>query len=206
MVAAVLAILGTILVATDLLAVQAQQSEQKVLLQQWRAIQAAAPAPTATLPPEVSATPAPAVSPASPSSRPAPAAPAIDFLLRVPKLGYQAVVREGVSLSVLSYGPGHYPETPMPSNAGNVGIAAHNTYWLNWDRLAPGDQVIVETRGGSFVYRIDSRRVTSPGDRTPLAQDPSSHRLTMTTCWPLWAGAFATQRLVFFATEVGGVS
>ena len=27
-------------------------------------------------------------------------------------------------------------------------------------------------------------------------------RLTLTTCWPLWAGQFATQRLVFLADQV----
>jgi sortase (surface protein transpeptidase) len=27
------------------------------------------------------------------------------------------------------------------------------------------------------------------------------HHLALTTCYPLWAGAFATQRLIFFASQ-----
>ena len=41
----------------------------------------------------------------------------IDFQLQVPKLGYSAVVREGVDLDVLATGPGRYPTTAWPGVA-----------------------------------------------------------------------------------------
>jgi hypothetical protein len=35
-----------------------------------------------------------------------------------------------------------------------------------------------------------------------LVPETNGYRLTLTTCWPLWAGAFATQRYVIFAIQV----
>src|SRR5438067_860893 len=59
----------------------------------------------------------------------------VDFAVRVPKLGYFAAVQEGVDSGVLAAGPGHYPATPWPGQTGNVGVAAHNTYWIKFGEL-----------------------------------------------------------------------
>ncbi|HEX6488121.1 MAG TPA: class D sortase [Candidatus Dormibacteraeota bacterium] len=135
-----------------------------------------------------------------PSSSPV-RAPQIAFAIRVPRLNYFAAVRQGISLDVLFAGPGHYPATAMPGEQGNVGIAAHNTYWIAFGVLKPGDIVILETRNGSYTYKIYGSQIVSPNNTTVLAPT-QDHRLTLTTCWPLWAGALATQRLVFLAEEV----
>ncbi len=129
----------------------------------------------------------------------------VAFAVRVPKLGYYAAVREGVSDSVLFAGPGHYPTTAAPGRQGNVGVAAHNTYWLQFGRLSRGDTVVLEARDGSYSYRVIETKVVKPGDRTVLASTPD-HRLTLTTCWPLWAGALAPDRLAIVAEEVGPAS
>ena len=122
----------------------------------------------------------------------------VDFRLRVPRLGYQAIVREGVSPDVLFGGPGHYPETSWPGQPGNVGLAAHNVYWLRFDQLARGDAIVVDTRYGSFQYRVTGTRVADSDDRSVLAAAPG-RRLTLTTCWPLWAGELAPSRLAIYA-------
>lgn len=171
------------------------------------------------MPPAVtspSAAAAPATAPAVPSSQPQPqpqarppaaAAPTdgVTFELRVPAVGYSAMVRQGVSLSVLGNGPGHYPSTPWPGQGGNVGVAGHNTFWLSFARLKTGDRVEIRTQHALFIYEITGSRVVSPGDRTVLAPT-ADHRLTLTTCYPLWAGALATKRLVFTARQIGGVA
>jgi sortase A len=123
------------------------------------------------------------------------------FAIRVPKIGYYAAVRQGVSLSVLATGPGHYPTTAMPGQNGLVGIAAHNTFWIPFGQLGPGDTVILETRTGRFTYRITGTRIVDPNDTGVLVQTPDP-RLVLTTCWPLWAGNLATQRLAIFAQQV----
>lgn len=129
------------------------------------------------------------------------AAPDIAFAIRVPRLNYFAAVRQGVSLDVLFAGPGHYPTTAMPGQVGNVGVAAHNTYWIAFGILKPGDLVILETRYGNFTYKIYASEIVSPTDPHVLAPT-TDHRLTLTTCWPLWAGALATKRLIFQAEQV----
>ncbi|TMC90125.1 MAG: class D sortase [Chloroflexi bacterium] len=125
----------------------------------------------------------------------------VDFAIVIPRLGYFAAVKEGVSSGVLYSGPGHYPNTPWPGDQGMVGVAAHNVYWINFPQLTPGDEIDIQTRYGNFRYRITGSRVVSPDDMTVLVPSAPGYQLTLTTCWPLWAGAFATQRYVIFADQ-----
>jgi len=146
-----------------------------------------------------------AVQPAPATPRPDKIQPypvdGVDFGLRVPKLGYSAAVAEGTDTAALNAGPGHYSDTAWPGQPDNVGVAAHNVYWIEFDRLQVGDAVQLETRWGTYSYRITTRRVVAADDRTILVHT-FGPRLTLTTCWPLWAGQFATQRLVFLADQV----
>ena len=144
------------------------------------------------------------VPPSSPVDQPAPnltqPIDGVDFAIRVPGLGYYAAVREGVDSTILYSGPGHYPETPWPGQSGMVGVAAHNVYWISFPRLIKGDEIDLETRYGTFKYAVTGSRIVQPSDRTILVQGPGRH-LTLTTCWPTWAGSFATQRYVIFTEQ-----
>ncbi len=55
-------------------------------------------------------------------------------------------------------GAGHYPDTPLPCEDGNVGIAGHRTTYgkpfANLDQLGPGDTIILETPIGSCTYEV----------------------------------------------------
>jgi sortase A len=126
----------------------------------------------------------------------------IDFAIRIPKLGYMAAVKDGVDSGVLYAGPGHYPTSMWPGNPGTVGVAAHNVYWINFPELVKGDEVDIETRYGLYRYRVTGSEIVSPNDRTVLVPSADGYYLTLTTCWPLWAGAFATKRYVIFAVQV----
>ena len=139
----------------------------------------------------------------TPTAAPVPDRPVngVAFSMNIPALGYRATVLEGVDYGILNRGPGHYPTTSWPGQQGTVGIAAHNVYWMSFAQLKPGDVVEIQTRRGLFIYRITGSRVTEPTDRTVLVNS-AEHRLALTTCYPLWAGAFATQRLIFFATQL----
>ena len=126
----------------------------------------------------------------------------VDFAIRVPKLHYFAAVREGVVSKILYSGPGHYPGTVWPGDQGTVGVAAHNVYWINFPQLALRDEIDLETRYGTYRYRVTGSRVVNPDDRTVVVPDDPGYHLVLTTCWPLWAGAFATQRYVIFAEQI----
>ena len=125
----------------------------------------------------------------------------VDFAISIPKLNYFATVHEGVTAGVLYSGPGHYPETPWPGDPGTVGVAAHNVYWINVPQLVAGDEIDLQTRYGTYRYRVTGSRIVSPSDTSVLIPDAPGEHLTLTTCWPLWAGAFATQRYVIFTDQ-----
>ncbi len=177
--------------------------QENQLTQSWEhsvSSRPAGPAPEATpLPDPTGVAEQPTGAPATPQGPARPAVPAV-FSMRVPKIGYYAAVREGVSLDLLATGPGHYPSTAMPGAPGLVAVAAHNTFWTPFGQLGPGDTVILETRTGRFTYRVTGTRVVSPDDRTVLVST-AAPSLVLTTCWPLWAGNLAGQRLAIFAQQ-----
>src|ERR1700682_3059744 len=176
-------------------------SEQQRLNRQWQAeMQAHPPGPQEI----ISAVPQPAAAPLIDPTLKQPK-DGIDFAIRVPKLNYFAAVKEGIDSGVLYSGPGHYPSTVWPGSAGMVGVAAHNVYWINFPQLVAGDEIDVETRYGTFRYRVTGSQVVNPDNRSVLVPDASGYHLTLTTCWPLWAGAFATQRFVIFTDQVSPV-
>jgi sortase A len=129
----------------------------------------------------------------------------VDFAIRIPKLSYFAAVKEGVDSGVLYAGPGHYPTSRWPGDPGTVGVAAHNVYWIRFPELKKGDEIDLETRYGVYKYRVVSMEIVDPDDRTALVVDADGYGLALTTCWPLWAGAFATQRYVIHAVQFSPV-
>jgi sortase A len=155
----------------------------------WRQVTAAAPPP-----------PAGAISPAVHRMALMRPVDGMDFELVVPKLGYSAVVHEGVGAGVLATAPGHYPQTAWPGEPGNIGVAGHNIFWIRFGDLRSGDEVDLNTRYGKYGYRVSGVQIVSPADTGVLAPAPD-RQLTLTTCWPLWAGQFATRRLVIFAMQ-----
>jgi sortase A len=122
-----------------------------------------------------------------------------DALTRIviPTIRVDTVVVEGTGASALRAGAGHYPNTPLPGEEGNVAIAGHRTTYgkpfANLDHLAPGDEVVLETPIGRHVYRVTKPPfVVSNTDFTVISQTPG-HTLTLTTCHPKGS---ARQRLV----------
>jgi sortase A len=125
----------------------------------------------------------------------------VDFAIRIPKLDYFAAIKEGTGSGVLYSGPGHYSSTMWPGDPGTVGVAAHNVYWINFPQLTKGDEVDIETRYGLYRYRVTSTSIVNPDNRSVLIPNANGYHLTLTTCWPLWAGAFATQRFIIQADQ-----
>jgi len=123
--------------------------------------------------------------------------------LRIPKIGVNVIVVEGVTLERLAYGPGHYPMTAkFDDEKGSAGIAGHRTGWgapfFNLDRLRGGDQVIVETSKATYTYRMTTSRIVSPGHGEVLDGNPRSEavkQLVLTTCTPKFT---ARDRLIIF--------
>ena len=123
--------------------------------------------------------------------------------LVIPNLKVDTVVVEGTGASALRAGAGHYPNPPLPGEEGNVAIAGHRTTYgkpfANLDRLAVGDDIVLETPLGRHVYRVTRPPFVVPNtDFTVIAQVPG-RSLTLTTCHPKGS---ARQRLVVRAEKV----
>jgi sortase A len=110
--------------------------------------------------------------------------------LEIPKLDVDVVVVEGTSLPALRAGAGHYPNTVLPGEKGNVSIAGHRTTYgrpfNRMDELVPGDKVILTTPLAKHVYEIiDRPHVVEPDDWSVIRQYPKEGSLlTLTSCHP----------------------
>ena len=138
---------------------------------------------------------APVESTPSTTPRPVPTGDAV-AILRIPKIGVEKAVVEGVGVEALKAGPGHYPTTPLPGQPGNAAIAGHRTTYgapfYRTDELEAGDVIEVTTRQGDFTYRVREKKIVQPTQNEVLA--PSTENLlTLTTCNPRFSAA---QRLI----------
>ncbi len=126
--------------------------------------------------------------------------------IEIPRIELLRVVVEGVSKAELKQGPGHYPSTPLPGQAGNSGIAGHRTTYgapfNRIDELVPGDEVVLTTPQGRFVYRVTPGPVpgqawytVDPSDVSVL-RDFGDNRVTLTACHPKYSAA---QRIIVHA-------
>ena len=124
--------------------------------------------------------------------------------IRIPKIGVDKTVVQGVGLADLRKAPGHYPETPLPGEQGNAAIAGHRTTYgapfNRLDELAAGDEILVTTVKGSFTYTVAGLKVVKPSQVEVLAPTPTP-TLTLTTCNPKYS---AKERLVVVATLAPG--
>ena len=88
---------------------------------------------------------------------PAPAQGGLVGRIQIPAIGADWYFYEGVDLSILKDGPGHYMGTPLPGQPGNAGIAGHRTTYgapfNRIDELKSGDEIVISyVTGAEFTY------------------------------------------------------
>ena len=122
--------------------------------------------------------------------------------LRIPSIGVSKVVVAGTDTASLRLGPGHYPGTPLPGVRGTVAIAGHRTTYgapfRKLDEVARGDRIEVRMPYGTFVYRVEQKRIVAP-TAIWVTRRTSYDRLILSACHPLYSAA---QRIVVFARLV----
>ncbi|MGI8773498.1 MAG: class E sortase [Actinomycetota bacterium] len=111
--------------------------------------------------------------------------------LEIADIGVDTMVVEGTSAEALRAGAGHYPETPLPGEAGNVAIAGHRTTYgrpfNRIDELSTGDKIVLSTPVGRYVYEVISRPwVVLPDAWDDVVNDfpPGGSYLTLSSCHP----------------------
>jgi sortase A len=137
-------------------------------------------APTTTLPP----LPVPAAPPPEDGSTD----PLVQLgAIEIPRLGLARPMYEGIRLSTLDLGPGHWPGTALPGDLGNVVVAghrvSHNQDFHDLDQLVPGDEVIFRTDSGPHEYRVVSTEIVNP-DALWIVDQSYARTATLFACHP----------------------
>ena len=115
--------------------------------------------------------------------------------LRIPKLDVEVLVVEGTTPAALRAGAGHYVDSPLPGEVGNVAIAGHRTTYgrpfNRMDELVEGDVVELETPFAVYTYTAVAAFgghanpwVVPPTDFSVVSPDGAKSILTLTTCHP----------------------
>jgi sortase A len=167
---------------------------------------APAPAPSSAPGPAPLAATAAAVLPTPVPPPPNPYAPGPVTqiaTLRIPKVGLVSPLYEGVTLTVINRGPGHWPGTATPGTFGNVVVGGHRTTYthpfLDIDRLQPGDQIIFDLPNGTeAIYATTRTEVVTPKSLWIVNQTPG-YAVTLFACHPKGSAA---DRIVVHGTLV----
>jgi sortase A len=131
---------------------------------------------------------------AIPVARPVPVGHAL-VDMRIPRFGasWSWTASEGISQAVLAGGPGHYPQTPLPGERGNVAFAGHRAGhgnpFIDFDRLQPGDEVELRQGHTTWTYVLDTAPKIVPASASWVLDPLPGRRLTLTTCWPKYGSA-----------------
>jgi len=198
--------IGRVLVAAGLLllafvgyqlwgtGIQTRQAQNR-LEQQFADVVAATPTTTTTTAPPTSeagtTTTAPPTTPAPPPTTVPPAEGDPVARLQAPSIGLDWIVVSGVGVDDLKKGPGHYPDTPLPGQNGNIGIAGHRTTYgapfFRIDELAVGDDIVLTALDGrQFTYKVTDQFIVSPSQTEVLAPSDTPI-LTLTSCHPRYS-------------------
>lgn len=160
--------------------------------------------PTTVTTRAVAAAPAPRTVPVPPPANPTAPAPIVKIgEIRIPKIGLVHPIFEGVTLTVIDHGPGHWPGSAVPGQLGNAVFAGHRVThthpFRNIDQLVPGDEIQFVMPDGTYTYRMTQQQIVTPNDTWIVNPTPTA-TLTLFACHPPGS---ATHRIVVRAEYVG---
>jgi sortase A len=125
--------------------------------------------------------------------------------LTIPRLNAELYVVEGDGAGELRRGPGHLIGTAMPGGDGNCVIAGHrDTHFRVLKDVRAGDDIVLQTDRGQFLYRVRRTEVVTP-DNTSALRPTSSAELNLITCYPFYYVGSAPRRFIVEAQLAGSV-
>ena len=147
-------------------------------------------ATTTTTLPSTSTTvaPAPRTTPIDPPENPHAAVPVVKIgEIQIPKIGLVHPMYEGVTLTVIDNGPGHWPGSAVPGQLGNAVFAGHRVThthpFLRINELVEGDEIIFKMANGTFTYKVTGHQIVTPKDVHIIDPTPDA-TLTLFACHP----------------------
>ncbi len=119
--------------------------------------------------------------------------------LSIPRLSSTLYVLEGTNDQDLKRGPGHLEGTVAPGGNGNCVIAGHrDTHFRVLKDIAKGDEIVVQSRTGTYKYRVTGLSVVTP-DNTDSLKPTSKAVLNLITCFPFEYVGSAPRRFIVHA-------
>ena len=112
--------------------------------------------------------------------------------IQIPKIGLLSPIYEGITLTVIDHGPGHWPGSAMPCQLGNTVFPGHRVThthpFLNLDLLSPGDQIVFHMPGHDCVYKVTGTQIVKPTDMWVTDPTPTP-TVTLIACHPKHSAA-----------------
>jgi sortase A len=138
---------------------------------------------------------------------------ALAYIPRLQNKVWELPVTKGVDPEDLISGFGYYPENALPGEKGNFALAGHRSTYgeplANIDQLKQDDEVIIQTAGNWYVYKLILDEIVDPDATWVLDANPGGivnktgveEMITLTTCHPRWG---STERWIWWGvlTEV----
>jgi sortase A len=138
------------------------------------------------------------------------------FSIKVPKIGLDTIVVEGVGVDELKKGPGLFPDcatketsecvsgAKYPGENGNVAISGHRTTYgapfFRLNELKKGDVIDFVSGRARYRYRVREQKIVDPVGGFQEVEQAGRTELTLTSCHPRFSAA---QRLVIKANFEG---
>jgi sortase A len=119
--------------------------------------------------------------------------------LSIPALKQKLPIIQGTGVDELKKGIGHFIQSVLPGENDNCVLSGHrDTVFAKLGELKIGDQLVVQTSAGIFIYEINRIRIVDKDDKTVIV--PADHAvLTLTTCYPFNFVGSAPDRYILVA-------
>jgi sortase A len=113
--------------------------------------------------------------------------------IEVPRIGLSASLYEGIWLTVLDVGPGHWRGSAGPGGYGNAVVAghrvSHSAPFRRIDELVAGDTIVLADATGRYTYEVTGSEVVTPEAVDIVTQRPG-HTVTLFACHPPGSAAY----------------
>ncbi|GFZ32696.1 sortase [Clostridium zeae] len=107
-------------------------------------------------------------------------------LLIIPKIDINVAVGEGTDDDLLRYAVGHFKNTALPGEKGNLCLAGHRNftyaeYFKDLNKLEKNDEIIVKTKDKEFTYLVTTSFIVNP-DEVDVLSPTKDETITLVTC------------------------
>lgn len=124
-------------------------------------------------------------------------------LLHIPKLNAELPIVEGTEAEDLAKGVGHYHESYLPNEQGQIVLSGHrDTVFRRTGELVKGDQLVIELSYGRFTYEIEKTKIVKKDDQSIITLQQEKEELILTTCYPFSFIGPAPNRYIIYGKRV----